>query len=717
LEFATRLVVDAGIRVIKVEPQTGDPLRQRRGFLFDWLNAGKECIRLDRTSSGAGADFARLIETAAAIVADAWGMDVVRPYDVTVPLIEVGDPESECLLAGAAQDEFLAFHGSGLGYLTPRMMPGYPSGPPLAPRSHLVQFLVGLYGAISVFALLRSPTSIRARVGIAGAVLPLLRREIAAVKYQGIHPHRNERIWRVSPAEVHRCRDGWIFVDVIEDGQWAKLCAFIGRPELADDPAYKTRDLRFEASDAICRLLDDYFHDRPKSCWRDAQDQGVPVAPVNDLGDLLADRQLAFRDFWTTFKDGHGHERRGPRSPLAAHFSACIDTPLPAVDAGKRDTRQAPLAGVRVLELTHVWSGPLCGQILADLGAEVIKVENRQRIDIHRRGGPYPGDRAGINRSGTWNSQNRGKLGCTLDLKQQEGRAIFLDLVSRSDIVIENFTPGTLSRLGLGMNVLAGANPKIVVLSLSGFGQSGPDRNSLAYGPMMDAATGLSALTSYKDGIPRAVNGWAADVGGALHGCAMVLRSFLDGPKEAVHLDVSQFESGALFAAEGLLAAGNGLNPTAPADRLQIVAETSESDRWVAISASDGREVQDLSTLVGAGSGEPDAIRQGVLAWAHARTRHETVQALRQAGIPAVPVATVEDLLKSEELLRRGCWLDVDHAETGPMQSYGPAIRMEGVVANRLPAPCLGQHNDRIYGELLGIRPDAIASLRSRDVI
>jgi crotonobetainyl-CoA:carnitine CoA-transferase CaiB-like acyl-CoA transferase len=112
-----------------------------------------------------------------------------------------------------------------------------------------------------------------------------------------------------------------------------------------------------------------------------------------------------------------------------------------------------PLQGTRVLELTHVWSGPLCGQVLADLGAEVIRIESHERLDIHRRGGPYPDKIAGINRSGTWNAQNRNKLGCTLDLKSAEGKSLFLELVAKSEVVIENFTPETMSRLGLGFAI------------------------------------------------------------------------------------------------------------------------------------------------------------------------------------------------------------------------------------------------------------------------
>ncbi|MBI4189539.1 MAG: CoA transferase [Betaproteobacteria bacterium] len=394
-----------------------------------------------------------------------------------------------------------------------------------------------------------------------------------------------------------------------------------------------------------------------------------------------------------------------------------------------------PLAGTRVLELTHVWSGPLCGQILADLGAEVIRVESRSHLDIHRRGGPYPDNIPGINRSGTWNAQNRGKRGCTLDLKSGEGKALFLQLSARSDVVIENFTPGTLAKLGLGFETLKDGNPRILLLSLSGYGQTGPHRDSLAYGPMMDAAIGISAATTYEDGIPRAANGWAADVGGALYGCAAIARALLEQPRSARHLDVSQFEAGVLFLTGPLLGALNG-NAAPERPVIRAAAPTREPDRWIAVSAGTLEELTALFDMIAGPQSTTGLMRRlhanGVAEcsvevqtsferWARTHQADEALARLQAAGVPAVPITRIADLLGDPELAVRQAWSEVEHAECGSTCSYGPAIRLTDANGSRplnnRAAPLLGGDNDHVYGDILGLPAERLKDLAARKII
>lgn len=329
-EFATRLAVDAGFTVVKVEPQGGDPLRSRPGHLFSYLAAGKQSVAA--AEQDLRSMLASLLKQSDAIVVDEWGRELVADMPRPGPLVVVGERDGTALqgMLSDRSDEFLAFHGSGLGYMTPRVMPGYPSREPLCPDAHLVEFLSGLYGAIALFAILASKRDARAGkraptavVGLTAAALPLLRREVAAALYEGAKPHRSERIWKVSPAEVHRCRDGWVFVDVIEDVQWVRLCEYIGRPDLAANPQYATREKRFASAESLCALLDAYFATRSKACWIEAQAQGVPIAPVNSLEDLLHDPQLQARDFWADIAAADGACLVAPSTPLARVFG-CV---------------------------------------------------------------------------------------------------------------------------------------------------------------------------------------------------------------------------------------------------------------------------------------------------------------------------------------------------------------------------------------------------------
>ncbi|MBI4189538.1 MAG: CoA transferase [Betaproteobacteria bacterium] len=337
-EFATRLAVDAGFDVVKAEPPGGDVLRERRGLLASFLLAGKRSVTYGSDTPD-DEEFARLAARCEAIVTDEWGHAHAAALTArgnggraTPPLIVVGERDSSALQGMSAQhsDEFLAFHGSGLGYLTPRVMPGYPSAGPLCPDANLLEFLSGLYGAIALFSLLAAPDGRRhqsATTGLCAAALPLLRREIAAVLYEDAAPHRAERIWKVSPAEVHRCRDGWLFVDVIEDIQWLRLCEYMDMPELGKDPSYTTREQRFAHAETICALLDQFFANRPQSCWIEAQSRGIPIAPVNSLEDLAADAQLGARGFWSTLVTAEGQTLRTPTTPLERLFGT-PDKPL-----------------------------------------------------------------------------------------------------------------------------------------------------------------------------------------------------------------------------------------------------------------------------------------------------------------------------------------------------------------------------------------------------
>ena len=332
VEFAGRILADAGLGVVKIEGRDGDGLRRRSAALFAYLAAGKRSVALELPPPAGDGTLASILTAAEVVIADEAGADLACALAGAVPVVAIGTDDLSGVPSRIARDEFLLFHASGLGAITPRMMPGYPSAAPLCPNANLATFMAGHYGAIAALAAIqgrrRNGAAPSARIGATGALLPLLRREIAAVLFEGIVPHRNERIWKVSPAEVHRCRDGWIFVDVIEDGQWLRLTDYMGRPDLGASDMFKTRDLRFANADALCAILDAFFADKPQACWREAQARGVPIAPVNDLDDLRADRQLQARGFWAAIETERGERLAVPRSPAARSRGGADRAPL-----------------------------------------------------------------------------------------------------------------------------------------------------------------------------------------------------------------------------------------------------------------------------------------------------------------------------------------------------------------------------------------------------
>jgi benzylsuccinate CoA-transferase BbsF subunit len=396
-----------------------------------------------------------------------------------------------------------------------------------------------------------------------------------------------------------------------------------------------------------------------------------------------------------------------------------------------------PLTGLRILELTHVWAGPVCGQILSDLGAEVIRLESRRRIDVHRTGGPYPNNEPGINRSGVWNSQNRGKLSCTLNIATPRGLELARRLVARCDGVIENFSPGTLERLGLGFDALRAVQPDLVLVSLSAYGQTGPQRAYSGYGPMMDAACGIMAMTEYGDGIPRAANGWAADIGGALTGAVEMLAALLMKPPGHAHwADVSEYEAAALFQLEGMLAWSGRHEDGRPHGNLGPGGEFTEcfasrgEDSWVAVSASTQVELDALAGLVGVAAPSRAApglqppiaayrpLLEATTRWTAERERSAAIDLLHRAGVPCGPVSDQADVVADPVLQSSGAFVETDHAEVGRLRTYGPVWQFrERAVGSTRAAPCLGQDNRYVFGELLSLDDATIGELERQQVI
>jgi benzylsuccinate CoA-transferase BbsF subunit len=254
-----------------------------------------------------------------------------------------------------------------------------------------------------------------------------------------------------------------------------------------------------------------------------------------------------------------------------------------------------PLSGIRVIDFGHVWAGPYCAATLADLGAEVIKIESFKRIDVHRRQGPYPGNQPGLNRSGVWNAQNRSKKSVTLDLTDEADRERAKDLVRHGDVVIENFSPGVMKKLGLDYGVLRTLKPNIIMASLSAFGQQGPQSTYVGYGPSLDAWSGLCSLNAYPDGLPQAIGGMFPDTASALYACFAIVAALerRDVTGEGRYIDLSELEVSTLLLADLLVQFPGEEIPSAYAGDSdpycfpQGTYPCAGDDEWVTLSIED----------------------------------------------------------------------------------------------------------------------------------
>ncbi len=411
---------------------------------------------------------------------------------------------------------------------------------------------------------------------------------------------------------------------------------------------------------------------------------------------------------------------------------------------------ELPLTGVRVLDFSNIWSGPHCTRLLADLGAEVIKVESPRRPDLIRgpvrpsspHEGTYPDDEPGprpYNRHGYFNERNRNKLGVAIDAADPRGREVLLDLAAVSDVVLDNFAAGVMERLGLGYERLRAVRSDLIVVSMSGFGATGPERDFVGYGATFDYLAGFASVTGYRDGVPQNVGINAGDPVAALHAAGAILAALIYRKRtgRGQFIDLSQRESATRLSAEFLAAYQlTGREPLRTGNRHPTMAPhgcypCAGEDRWIAIAVERDTQWAALAGVMGSphlASDERFAdvvsrvrhvadLDRLVAAWASPRDRDELVAALREAGVPCGPVTTAQDLYADAHLRARGFICTIRHPEAGEHEYFGLPWRPAANEMPRRPAPCFGEHNRQVLGGILGYPTERIDALEAAGVI
>jgi CoA:oxalate CoA-transferase len=393
------------------------------------------------------------------------------------------------------------------------------------------------------------------------------------------------------------------------------------------------------------------------------------------------------------------------------------------------------LSGVRVLDLTRFLAGPFCTTILADLGADVVKVEAPKGGDEGRYGYP-PVDGVPV----FFLALNRGKKGVTLDLRQDEGRAILRRLLPHFDVLVENFAGGTLARWGLAPADLCREHPELIVASLSGFGQTGPWSDRPSYDIITQAASGFMSLTGFPGNPPTRGGGSLGDYVEGLFGAIGVLAALCararTGRGQAIDVSSQDAMFSLLDGWPGIFAAagrrpeqvGNRHLGTAPYDCYRA------RDGWVVIAVASNKLFRTLATAIGRPELGDDPRFRGVTgrvarsdeingivgAWVAERSVDEVVQALgpEGAGVPCSPVFTVDQLLTHPQLLAREMIQRLPHPTLGEVVAPGVVVKMSDTpgAAGRV-GPELGEHSAEVYRDLLGISDEELAALRARQVI
>lgn len=389
-----------------------------------------------------------------------------------------------------------------------------------------------------------------------------------------------------------------------------------------------------------------------------------------------------------------------------------------------------PLEGVRVLDLTRVLAGPFCTMTLLDLGAEVIKIENPKGGDDSRAFGPFQNGK-----SAYFLTINRGKKSVSLNLKTEEGKNVLRELVKCCDVICENYTPGTMEKLGIGYEDLRKLNPRIIYAAMSGFGHSGPDMNKPAYDILVQAMGGVMSITGWPGSAPTRVGVSMGDISAALFGAIGIVTALYQREKtgEGQKVDVAMLDCQAAMLENALArfqvekAVPQPLGSRHPsitpfqAYRAQngyVVVAAGNDNLWakfcVAVGCShlinDARFVTNAlrTQHVVEMETELNAILSG-------NTVEHWMSALNVAGVPCSPVNGMDAVLQHPQLNARNMFVEVDDPAFPGMKIPGNPIKMSSLEENntRDKAPEIGEHNSVVLGELLGMSPAQIATLKN----
>ncbi|MBF6571039.1 MAG: CoA transferase [Candidatus Binataceae bacterium] len=408
-----------------------------------------------------------------------------------------------------------------------------------------------------------------------------------------------------------------------------------------------------------------------------------------------------------------------------------------------------PLTGIRVADFTWVWAGPYCTMQLAHMGADVIRVESQTRMCVSRLTLPWAGGKTGPNRSGYFNQYNQGKRSIALNLKLESAREAARRLASKCDVVINNFAAGVMDRLGLGYADLARIKPDIIGVSLTGYGDSGPLRDYVAYGPAQVPLSGMSALTGYRGWPPMHVGFSYGDPNAGTHAAFAIIAALYHRERtgEGQYLDMSQWESTMALMGEAMLDwTMNQHQPERDGSRDPSMAPHgvfrcrdmpepiagSAVDMWVAIAVAGDDEFARFSQAVGraelarddrfatlaARKKNEDELEAIVTQWTSQRLAADAAEILQNAGVTAAVCATGRDLDEDPHLNERGFFVEHDHLEIGRVRHAGIPFRMsETPLAIKSPAPLLGQHTDEVLRDLLGYSAGEIENLRAEGAL
>ena len=771
--FCTKLFADFGADVVKIEPPEGDPARGigplapgtslRDGGAFQYLNTNKRGVTLDFDSE-VGRDRVRRLVSRADVVVESGApgelarmalayedLIAVRPDLVMASVTPFGQ-------TGPWRDyqstDIVQYAASGLGYIN-----GTPDREPLKEPGIQSEFHGGTSAFLGAMAALsyRDFRGVGQHIDVSTleALTTVFAPQLLGAMYTGRSPGRRTP---GLPAGLLACKDGYVALNVRHQITWEHLWIFFGEPEIADDPRYATARDRRDRNLEVDRLIG------PRLMRYTMQEllHGLSPLRINvgmtlDMAGLVDDEHIRARGSLIDVELGSGHTVNMPGAPFKMSATPWqVRRPAPALgehdddvfaELDESDASPAvapsanvhegalPLEHVRAVVLTQAWAGALTTQLLADLGAEVIQVEALTRADVWRGGfpphhrGTYPDDEPGerpYDRNALFNAVNHSKLGITFDLNTEAGKSRFLELVSISDFMVENYAARVIPNFGLEYPALREVNPSIVMMRMPSFGASGPYSMYPGNGGTTEPMSGIASVMGYPDGQPINSGCMHTDSIAGVMGLGALLIAMRHRYRtgEGQEIDFSQQEAAMSFIADQIVEytttgkppprLGNGDRTMAP----HSIYRCREDDTWVAIAVRSDAEWVTFCGLMGRDDlvldvrftkaedrvRSADELDAAVAAWTGDRDPVEIAEFLQGHGIPAAAAIKGVDVPNHPQHKARGYFETVDHPATGPYPIAGVPFRLSrtpGCI--RWPAPTLGQHSELVLKQHLAV--------------
>ncbi|HVB93382.1 MAG TPA: CoA transferase [Acidimicrobiales bacterium] len=744
--YCTKVLADAGADVVKVEAAEGDPLRRwGSGALFEFLNTSKRSVHGNVNHLIAAADI--LVTDGPVDLDDLWSTHpalvvvTITPFGCEGPW--VNHPSTEFTLQAAC------------GSTGQR---GLPEQPPLAAGGRIGEWVTGTYAALGAVAAYREAARCGEGDHVDVAMLDCM--AVSMVTYPSVFaafagwPPLVGTGRVIEVPSVEPTADGFAVFTTNSAQQFQDFLVMIGRSDLLDDPELPRASQRFARRDEFLAAVRQHTTQRTTAeLLEEAELYRIPAGPVLDGSTILEFEQFESREVFVKGPSGRFSQPRVPFRISGAEPRPFQSAPAngehtgsvkwaPAdqsVTAGPDERGwRLPLNGVRVIDCTAWWAGPAATNVLAGLGADVIKVESVSRPDLMRFASTRsPTDDRWWEWGPLFHGVNVGKRAITLDLTHPEGVGTFDRLVTTADVLVENYTPRVMEQFGLGWDHLHQVNPDLVMVRMPAFGLDGPWRDRTGFAQTMECLTGMAWITGFVDGPPVLVRG-ACDPLAGMHSVIATLIALIERDQNGGGrlVETAMVEAALNAAAEQVIefgATGAVLGRDGnrgPVAAPQGVYPCAGEDRWVALAVVTDQQWQSLCSLLGdpAWAGDDalvdgdgrrrhhDHIDRGLTAWTVGRDADKAALLLTEAGVPAAVVIPPRDIASNPQLRFRSLFEVEHHPVCGDHEIPMLPFRFSRVGHwLRSAAPTLGQHNDEILAEL-GLSPEAIANLRESGI-